>query len=381
MKAEAGRLAGLSVALLFAAGCGTANTTPVPSSISTGTVGPTESGVGSSPSGTSAGPSAGPSGTELASGGPGSTGADVISAEGDVEFGPGTFDMPVPAAGLDGLSSYKARLVLSFAGTSAGQRSEWSTTYEMLATSQQPARQLTIQGTGQPTDTDPPYMAEMSGAAYQVDTDGNCTARAVEPGQTLAERMEPAGFLTGLFGAEEAGSETVNGIAAARYTFDERALAEGGSPESEGQLWVAADAGYLVKYALTTTAGGAYFGPGIDGVLTWAYDVSDVNQGIGIELPADCPAGMIDAPSLPDATAVFAEPGVLSYSTPSSPAEVAAFYQDRLPTLGWQANPQPVIQENGAILDFTRADEHLSVFVTVGEAGTNVLLALEPTTP
>src|SRR3990172_6490544 len=58
--------------------------------------------------------------------------SDVISAQGDLVFGPGSFNFLDPAAGLSDLSGYKATMSLSFNGTEGGQASQWSKTYGML---------------------------------------------------------------------------------------------------------------------------------------------------------------------------------------------------------------------------------------------------------
>lgn len=306
---------------------------------------------------------------------------EEISGEGEVTLGPGEFDFPDTTAGLATLSSYKATLTLSFAGTQAGQASQWLKTYVMLSTQQPSARQVTIESTGDSVNGEPALLAEMAGAAYEQRGDGRCSASATDPDQSLADRMEPAGFLTGVFGAEQAGSETVNLVAADRYTFDERALGETGLAQSEGQLWVATDGGHLVRYALTTTGGEAYFGPGIEGTATWAYELTDVNQSFPITLPADCPAGLIDAPMLPDAAEVLDEPGVLSYVTARAPAEALLFYQGELSALGWQAKAEPIVEQAMALVDFTRDGQQLSLVITATDGVTTVLAVSGPIAP
>ena len=53
------------------------------------------------------------------------------------------------------------------------------------------------------------FMAETDGASYERHGEGACTANVVVAGDSLAERFEPAGFLTGLMGADAAGSAGV----------------------------------------------------------------------------------------------------------------------------------------------------------------------------
>src|SRR5215813_8449344 len=60
------------------------------------------------------------------------------SAPAQMMFGPGSFNLLMPTAGLSDLASYRATLTLSFDGTKAGQPQQWSHTYTMLVT-QSPA--------------------------------------------------------------------------------------------------------------------------------------------------------------------------------------------------------------------------------------------------
>ena len=58
--------------------------------------------------------------------------------------------------------------------------------------------------------------------------------------------------------------------------------------------------GYLVKYLLTAQGKEDYFGKGIEGTLTLDYELTDVGKPAQLQvLPADCPAGMVNVPTLP----------------------------------------------------------------------------------
>ena len=97
-----------------------------------------------------------------------------------------------------------------------------------------------------------------------------------------------------------------------------------------------------------------------------------------MDLPADCPAGTVDAPLLADATEVVTLPGLVSYVTASTPAEAAAFYQQELPGLGWQATADAIVSDTATVQDFTREGEQLSLIITAGDGGTIVRLASVP---
>lgn len=301
----------------------------------------------------------------------------AVMVQGEVAFGPGAFVFPEPNAGLAELSSYKSTLMLSFDGTHDGQAEQWSKIYVMLSTKEPAARQFAIEKTGDNSDPDAVFMAEVDGAAYEQRGESACNANVIDEERSLGNTWEPAGFLTGVFGADEAGSETVNEIAASHYTFDQRALGQDGLTESTGEMWVASDGGYIIKYLLTTKGDATYFGEGIEGALTWDYELTDVNQPVAFVLPDNCPAGMVDAPLLPDAANILNMPSILAYDTSTSLTEAAAFYQEQIPNLGWTLIGAPATAETNALMEFIQSDQILTVIITTDAGVTTVTILLE----
>ena len=197
-----------------------------------------------------------------------------ITIEKDIVYGSGPFEFPDPQVGLSDLSSYKAILTLAFDGTRDGKVETWSKKYVMLTTRDPAARQLTIEKSGDIPDPTPLFMAELDGADYEKSGEQACDTTAIQAGNSLADRYEPVLFVDGVIGADEAGSDTVNDVASDRYTFDQRAVGEDGVTESSGELWVASEGGYLIKYVLTRKAKADYFGEGVEGTLTLDYELN-----------------------------------------------------------------------------------------------------------
>ena len=195
-------------------------------------------------------------------------------------------------------------------------------------------------------------------------------------GNSLSDRLEPAGFLNYAIGADEAGSETLNEILADHYTFDQHALGQQDLAESSGEMWIASEGGYVVKYALTTTGKANYFGEGTEGALSFDYQLTVVNGPVEINIPADCPPGLVDAPRLGDASNILSNFGLLTYETASSVQDAAAFYEQELPNLGWQAAGEPSISDTSALLPFEKDGESMTVGVTAGNGITTVQIAL-----
>jgi hypothetical protein len=290
-------------------------------------------------------------------------------------LGPGSFDLPDPRAGLAELSSYTGTLTLSFEGTEAGQPQPWSSTYVVLHTREPAAILLTIEHSETISAADPVFLGEVDGTAFEIGGDGICIAHAMDVENSLVTRQEPAALLDGLLGAEEAGQETISGVGAHHYTFDERALVLYGLAESTGEIWVASDGGYILKYLRTTTGDADYFGEGIEGTMSWEYALTDINLPVALDLPQACLGIMVSAPRLPDASNVLNLPGWLAYDTSSDVAEAAAFYQEQLPGLGWTPTREPMIGDT-AILEYTQGDQTLSLMISADEATTRVNILL-----
>ncbi len=294
----------------------------------------------------------------------------------DVVYGSGTFNLPDAKVGLSNLSSYTATLVLSFDGRRDGQSEKWSETYSMLMQSEPPARQLTIEKSGDLTDVNPVFMAEINGTAYERIGEEACGVTLIKPGSSTGEFIEPASLLNYVIGADEAGTETVNDIASNHYTFDQRGLGQGDLAKSEGEMWVASDGGYVVKYVLAITGAEDYFGGGIEGTLSFDYELTGANQPVEISIPVACPPGLVDAPQMPDAANIVSDLGVLTYETSSSLQDAVAFYNNGLPELGWQAVGEASITDDYALMRFDKAGETMLVSVAVENGLTKVQIVL-----
>lgn len=291
----------------------------------------------------------------------------------EATFGPGPFNLMLPEAGLETLSSYRATLILTFDGTLDGQPSQWSRTYTMLVNAT--GRQLTIEKVDNGTASSV-YRAEVNGASYERRDENSCIANTVEFEGTFATEWEPAGFLDSVIGAEEAGTDTVNEVAANHYTFDESAQGALDIADSTGELWVASDGGYLLRYTLVTTGGADYFGAGVEGTLAWDYTLSDINQALTIELPADCPPGILDVPIMADAVDTAEFPGYTSYTTPSTIQDTVAFYQEQVAALGGQSDNPPTIAGETALYGFTLNGQAVLLIIGLDETGSTTTVNL-----
>jgi hypothetical protein len=269
-------------------------------------------------------------------------------------------------------------LTVSFDGTNAGQPSQWTNVYVMTVSKDAKARQLTI-ASADPADPNRVFRAEVNGVAYDKRGDQPCAGLAIDTsestsGSPLADSLEPAMFLPTAIGADPAGAEDANDVPANHYKFDEHALGQAGVATSNGEVWVATTGGYLVKYTSTTTAKADFLGDGIEGTLTYDYELTGIGQPMVLSLPDDCPPGIVTAPMPPDATNVANDAGSSTFDTASTPTDVTTFYQAQLPQLGWTPSDDVAVDETSAHLSFVQGAMTLSVDATTNAGVTTVTL-------
>lgn len=323
------------------------------------------------PAGGSGAPSVAPGSTGAT---PGATpGAQASGLEASVDVGPGTFYLSDPEVGLAQLASYTATLTVSFAGTADGQSRTWSKAYRMQHTGQPAVSLVIVDVTGDTSPPDPRFVAEAAGTAYTGNVDGTCSGVSLDPGRSIVAPYAPSGLLPGLMGAEEAGAEVANGVTANHYTFDERAMLDTGGADSTGEIWVAVDGGYVVRFLLKTTADAAYFGSGLAGTITWDYQLLDVNAVSAVALPEGC---QLDAPIMADASNALVLARYVGFDTASRVTDAVAFYKQQLPSRGWQLKSEPFRGADRAVVEFAKGAQVLNLLVTTTESGTRVDLTL-----
>jgi hypothetical protein len=163
-----------------------------------------------------------------------------------LQRGPGSFDLVDPRAGLDSLPAYHASLVTTFKGSRHGQI-YLSTTTLTHDLSRQPAVELTVLESDEvPGQSIYLLYGQFSGARYvKSGKDLPCRGEGLTAGSEgdAGAVPDPAASLPAVYGAEKAGNEILNGVAAVHYRFDERALVRYRGVKASGDLWVAEQGG------------------------------------------------------------------------------------------------------------------------------------------
>lgn len=266
--------------------------------------------------------------------------------------GSGSFDLKQPGTGLVSLNGYAQRLEQQFAGKKDGANYSTSTviTRESVSKLTQQLSTLKTDQDGLPLEV---LVASLGSATYfkenpQVSCQGYVLADQVEARLV----PDPASLLPHVYGAEQVGEETLNGIAATHYTFDQRALPRFASGKATGEFWVAKEGGWVVKYVLEVDAPKDVLGVGLEGKQTWQYAVTEANTLSKISLPDDCSPVLVDFPASTGAQGLERMSGSMHYFTTEKSDQVASFYRDTLKSKGWEEKEVFEADEKATTLTF-----------------------------
>ena len=284
-------------------------------------------------------------------------------------------------AGLDKLKSYRSQWRGEWKSTEAGitQSTTWDW-FEEISTSDKAhhwGSKMTDSKSGKPTSFE---FWEIGDTSYIMTTDEQgaqeCMAFSGE-GQvnSAAKGLIAPGALGGVSGAKYVGTDTVNGIRAKHYKYDEKAATLAGFGKVSGEIWVAEDGGYVVKDTLNWQGAAGLFGAGAKGAGsgTWTYQLQDVNKPLVIKPPEICEKGNVDVPVMADATEKARMGPMLTYKTAAKPKDVADFYIKAMAKAGWQPEGEPEIADEMSTLGFTKDGATVQITIMPADGKTQVM--------
>jgi hypothetical protein len=173
--------------------------------------------------------------------------------------------------------------------------------------------------------------------------------------------------------------EMVNGVKTDHYKVSQANLGFGTSKDASGDIWIAEDGGYAVKFTGTATGSFDIGDNSIDGTLTWEYNLTGINSLQAIGLPPECESqqdAMGDLPVPPGVSDIANLGKLISFSSPDKPAVVADFYRAALPDKGWKITNDSGLGADLVTLDIRKGDQTMTILIT-GEpnsGGSSILI-------
>lgn len=326
-----------------------------------------ETRVGPSATGTASVATGEPSSTDVAT-------TDDLATGVPVRVGPGEIQLVDPTVGLGNLAAAQVTLTITFDGERNGVAEQWSQTETSLTSRDPLLAQFSSARTGSGAYT--LEYAAVDGVDYDVDADGRCESTTPEQDglpDEFAPRRHPVEMLFGFAGGDKAGTETIGGMEAVHYTFDERALGLAAPTTAAGDVWVATTGGYIVRYSLVMDGPSPYVGK-VSGRYTLDYELQPLAAPPAVEVPLACRAGLVDVPSPADATDLVSQQGMQTFTTSGTPADVQAWYEGQLVAAGWVAATAPLVEGDAVLLTFDRAGQRLVVSISSTGAATAVIV-------
>ncbi|NOK85070.1 MAG: hypothetical protein GFH27_549327n82 [Chloroflexi bacterium AL-W] len=298
-----------------------------------------------------------------------------------------TRDLSDVEGNLAELESYRLQLNISFEGTNDDGEPESGTiemTQAFIAVSNDQHMQMVMDGTDIDGTEGTFEFFQVDGTTYIYSVEAGSEAQCFsfssdEEALDTTAMLQPADFMGGIEEAKLVGkSEVINGINTDHYAFDQAGLSFGLFASAQGEAWIAQDGGYMVKYLGEASGTNALFGASdVEGTIIWEYNLEDINTVDSIVLPPECaaqsPADDVPVPDNAVDKANFA--GLITFSSPDTPTDVAAYYRDEMPAQGWGIGEETTFGDF-ITLEFTKEERTLSITISPDEesGGSDVML-------
>ena len=383
MKKQLSVLLVLAVAISGLTACGAAPTATAPPAP---TARPTATSLAVGPSPTVAAKATTPPGQPTTAPSPTAPATSQATAVPAVVPTEGTLSINSRAEGLDKLKSYRMRWQSQWSSTESGSSDKGAWDWIEEYTANPEALHWTWAVTAA-TDSSSGKMEtwQIGDTTYMLTYDDQNKATCVsissaDKNSALSKGIFSPASLGRVSGATYAGAETVNGLKAKHYKYDERSFVLTGFGKVTGDVWVAVDGGYVVKDSVKWEGSAGPFSANskASGQGSWTWELTDVNQSLTIKAPDNCSGAASNLPIMPDATNKAVMGDLINYTTPSKSADVIAFYQKEMVKAGWvAADEEPTISAGFATLPFTKDGQTATITIISDEKQTTVMINVD----
>jgi hypothetical protein len=305
-------------------------------------------------------------------------------------------------ADLSDLSSYRSSMRVAVSGTTAGEPVDDAIDLVVEYTADPPAQRIVMSGAGfdETEGMDSIEMYQVENMTYMKLGEEWLSMPSTEAIGADAMVINPDDVLGDTCGWESQGRAEYEGVDAYHWTLSQddleacmtaEDLAEiGDIDEASGDLYVAVEGNYIL-YMNVAFAGAnlnANLGSETEtleqGRMEITFEMTDVNVPFTIEVPEEAAASgglPEDLPAPDDAQDVASMFGMITFNSPSTPQQVAEFYQAQMPANGWT---ETSFEEMSGLymLEYTKDTRTASLMInTDDETGlTSVLITISDST-
>lgn len=294
-----------------------------------------------------------------------------------------TLNLQNRETGLDQLKSYRLSWQAEWSSITSGKTEsagwDWQEEY-----SGEPAGLHWTWKSNDPTDTSKSSVMEawQVGATTYMKTSeaegqNNCISySSADQSSQLTKGIFSPDILGQVENAKYVGTETVNGINAKHYKYDQVSANLAALGKVSGEMWVAVDGGYVVKDTVNWEGGAGLFGTSSTdkGSGKWTWELTDVNQPITIAAPPECAGAASGLPMMADATDKAVIGDMTTYKSASKLADIVSFYQKEMVAAGWAADGEPTVSDQLSNLAFTKGGQKAQITVSEDNGSSQVLV-------
>jgi hypothetical protein len=274
---------------------------------------------------------------------------------------------------LDSLETYKAIFQITFTPEEA-ESPGWTYRLDILAGADGLQRSLSMQGVSEAQDLGDVTLTRLGDTQYmtgEATGDTGClifpASVDIETSFLMPDDLLLPDALTGILSLD--GAATVAGLSGQRYTFEADAV--GDFRDVSGELVLSDEGGIVLRYGFAGSTAETPFSSGLEGRMTWQFEITDFSPEEAVVAPEGCE---LDYPIMADATDLARLPGMIAYTSSSSPEDVQAFYEQALPDEGWQRYDLPETSGDATVLVYAREGWLLNVAITAADGGSEVQL-------
>jgi hypothetical protein len=283
--------------------------------------------------------------------------------------------------GLDSLNSYQMQYTFAFEGKDdQGNSAKGSVTGAQEVIKASSDSYISFEATGDAASSSingkiETYQIGQNNYIVTVDAQAKPQCTAFSFSELASQNgmiFKPSDFLTEVKDAKLVKKgETVNEVKADHYQFDQSNLPSSGYSAASGDIWIAQEGSYIVKYTGKATGSSSIFGSGIDvGDMTWDYSLTNINAITAIKPPENCtvPGLTTDIPVPPNTKVDSSYTGLTALTSTDDTKTVADFYRKTLPSQDWKVDTDNAVGDI-VMISFTKAARKLSIIITPGDAG------------
>ena len=281
-------------------------------------------------------------------------------------------------ASTNGIPTYRVQMLVYFTGQDdAGQAFQSTLTLAEEYDQAQAAQHLLAKTE---TSDQPPASFELYRLGEQVflvstEISSQAGCMRLDANQSNAQpALRPKDIFTFIrLGDLVQSGETTNGFVTDHYKLAEAGLGVGSAQGWAGDVWVAQQGGFIVRFSGSAEGEATLTGRPGSGRLEWEYELN-AEDTLSIGLPEDCSEIGLPDVLLPDGAQNLMQVGTqVSFTSQAQAVDLADFYRRALVEDGWTIN-----EDAGAgsifTLNASRQEGSIQVLISALEQGCQVTI-------